>query len=179
MGAFVCVEPWAGGRGGAAPAPTGLGCGTDVPASDRRSEIAHAHTRAQTACSAAHPRPGRDRASVTRRWQLRTWQPGRQAWPLHRAFLCGRLPPNLIRFRPPPAQRPQPVPAAPRQQVRRRVGPLARGWRWRTSPGDGAGAWSAGHFMAALRSAQEDCVNRPRITFFLWFSAPRSAQHDP
>jgi hypothetical protein len=41
MGAFVCVEPWARERwGAAAPAPPGLGCGTDAPANDRRPEIA-------------------------------------------------------------------------------------------------------------------------------------------
>jgi hypothetical protein len=66
-------------------------------------------------------------------------------------------PPNLVRFRPPPAQRPQPAPAPPRQQVRQRVGPRARGWRWRTAPGDGAGAWSVS-LMAAPRSVQDFCV---------------------
>ncbi len=60
-------------------------------ACDHRPEIACAHTRAQPSCSAAHPRSGRDRASPTRRWQPRAWQLGRKAWPLHRAFLCGRL----------------------------------------------------------------------------------------
>jgi hypothetical protein len=67
--------------------------------------------------------------------------------------------PNLIRSRPPPAQRPQPAPATPRQQVRQRVRPRGRGWRWRTAPRDGAGAWPEGHSMAAPQSAQEDCVN--------------------
>jgi hypothetical protein len=123
-----------GGRGGAAPAPTGLGCGTDVPASDRGPVIARAHTRAQTDCSAAHPRSGRDRASPTCRAAPRV-----AAWPTVRPFAAA-WPLNLNHhFRPPPAQRPQPAPAPPRQQVRRCVRPRARGWRWRTAPGDGAG----------------------------------------
>jgi hypothetical protein len=91
---------------------------------------------------------GRDRASPTRRWQPRAWPPGRRrpGRCTARSFVDAWLP-NLIRFRPPPAQRPQPAPAPPRQLVRRRVRQRARGWRWRTAPGDGAGAWPAGHFM--------------------------------
>ncbi len=108
----MCVEPWAGGAGGPPLHPPGWAAGQMSlpviagPASDRRSsgQRSHrVHTRAQTACSAAHPRSGRDRASPTRRRQPRAWQPGRQAWPLHRAFLCGRL-----------AAEPYPLPTAPR-----------------------------------------------------------------
>jgi hypothetical protein len=163
-----CVEPWARGRGGAAPAPTKLGCGTDVPASDRRSchtspvlsdrrsEIA----RAQTACS------GRGRASPTRRWQPRAWQPGRRRPGRCTARSFGRL-----------AAEPYPLPTAPRAAPAARACPSpatsaparppaspgmvlahgARGWRWRLA---------SRPFMAAPRSAQDFCVNRPRIWLF-------------
>jgi hypothetical protein len=78
------------------------------------------------------------------------------------------------------ATEPYPLPTAPRAApaaracpspavVRRRVRPRARGWRWPTAPGIGAGAWSAGHFMAAPRAAQDFCVCRPRIWLFNGF----------
>jgi hypothetical protein len=54
------AEPWAVGRGGAAPALPGLGCGTDVPASDRRPEIARALTRSLTRALTLN-RPARQR----------------------------------------------------------------------------------------------------------------------
>ncbi len=156
MGAFVCVEPWAGGRGGATPAPTGLGCGTDVPAkpgpviANQRSPVP----------SLAFRRPAR--AVIA---------------PL--PPLCGRL-----------AAEPYPLPTAPRAAPAARACPSpatsaparppvspgmalahgARGWRWRL----------AGRpLYAAPRSAQDLCVNRPRIWHFLLFSDPRSAKNDP
>ncbi len=46
--------------------------------------------------------------------------------------------------------------------------PRRRRGAW-AAPGDGAGAWSAGHSMAAPRSAIKDYVNRPQISKLQWF----------
>ncbi len=139
------------GRGeGGGPAPPGLGCGTDVPASDLRSAITRAHSRAQStliATATDQPLPRADgspaRGSLADRSGCRTVRSFAAAWP-----------PNLIHFQPPPAQRPQPAFTLPGKAC---AGASVR------EPGDGAGAWSASLF-AAPRSAQEDCVNRPRIS---------------
>jgi hypothetical protein len=107
-------KPWAGGGGGR-PCTPGLGCGTDVPASERdrrlQSQIARAHTRAQlTLIVTATDQPlsradgSPARGSLAGRSGRRTARSFADAWP-----------PNLIRFQPPPAQRPQPVPALPRR----------------------------------------------------------------
>jgi hypothetical protein len=166
----VCVEPWAWGRWGAAPAPLDL---RDLfPASDRRPETARAPTRAQPSCSAAHPRSGCDRASPTRLANA----PRVAAWPTARPF-ADAWPPNPLPTAPraAPAARACPFPAS-RAPARPSASPgmaLAHGvrrWRWR---------WSlVGHFffMADPRSAKDFCVYRSRISLF-WFSAPRSARN--
>jgi hypothetical protein len=142
-----------GGGGGPPPAHAPLDLRDLFPASDRRPEIARALTRAQPSCSAAHPRSGRDRASPTRRWQPRAWQPGRPRVPL-------RTPGRRTHFRPPPEQRPQPAPAPPRQAVRRRVRPRAREWRWRTPSGAGAGAGALSVILWPIHG-------RPKIFVFI------------
>jgi hypothetical protein len=110
------------GRGeGGGPAPPGLGCGTDVPASDIRSAIARAHTRAQStliATATDQPLPRADgspaRGSLADRSGCRTARSFADAWP-----------PNLIHFQPPPAQRPQPAAplSARRAPARRSASP--------------------------------------------------------
>jgi hypothetical protein len=136
----VCVEPWAGGGGGGAPQRPLHFCWI------AGQKMAGPCPRGSAVITSDRPLPCADGSPAL----------GSLADAgLAAAFLCERL-----AAEPNPYTTPRAAPAAcacPSRCAGASVSEPGVGAGARTALGDGAGAWSAG-FMAAPRSAQEDCV---------------------